>query len=275
MTAAARGLAALLLGGWTLAGPAHPAAAQAYRDFDPARYREDLLLIQPLFTPPELLPARPDSASASPPPDSLAGIYRVQVITLRREGPAREIAEDLTRRLGLATDVVAREGLYSVHVGRFPERAGADRLKEALARLSLEYAEAFVVADSSAAAPAPPPAAEPVEAEPPEAQEETEPRGAPEEAQPEVVRLQGWRVLIEQDTALQEARDLSARIMARLKLEKRDVEILFEEPYFKILAGHFRTYAEAQELADRCRRRGYGSATPIKGEIRIPEEQAP
>lgn len=274
MTAAARGLAALLLGGSALAGP-HPAAAQAYRDFDPARHREDLLLIQPLFTPSELLPARPDSASATPPPDSLGGAFRVQVITLSREGRAREIAEDLTRRLGLATDVVARGGLYSVRAGRFPERAGADRLKEALARLSQEYAEAFVVADSTAAAPAPPPAAEPVEAEPPEAQEETEPPGAPEEAQPEVVRLQGWRVLIEQDTELQRARDLQTRIMARLKLERQDVEILFEEPYFKILAGHFRAYAEAQELADRCRRRGYRSATPIKGEIRVPEEQAP
>ena len=270
MSVTARGLAALLLGG-TLALPAPPAAAQAYRDFDPARHRDDFLLIQPLFTPPELLPARPDSASASP-ADSLAGIFRVQVITLSREARAREIAEALSDRLGLATDVVAHGGLYSVRAGRFAERPGADRLREAIARQSRDYAEAFVVADS-AAAPAPPPAADPVEAGPAESPEETEPPGAPQEAPPEVVRLQGWRVLIEQDQGLQEARDLRARIMTRL--ERQDVDILFEEPWYKILVGHFRSYTEAQQLADRCRRRGYRSATPVQGEIQVHEERAP
>ena len=142
MSAAARGLAALLLGGWALGAPA---AAQAYRDFDPARHREDLVLIQPLFTPAELLPGRPDSV-ASP-----AGVFRVQVITLSREPAAREIAEALTRRLDLAADVVAHEGLYSVRAGLFAERAGAERLKEGIARLGRDYAGAFVVADSAAA----------------------------------------------------------------------------------------------------------------------------
>ena len=271
---AARGLAALVLGGSILAAAALPAAAQADRDFDPARHREDLVLIQPLFTPPELLPDRPDSAAASPAaPDSLTAAFRVQVITLSREHAAREIAEALGHRLGLATGVVAHEGLYSVRAGAFAERAGAERLMEAIARLHRDYAGAFVVADSAAAAPVPPPAADPVETGPPEAPEESEPREAPEEARPEVVRLQGWRVLIEQDTGLQEARDLRSRIMSRLK--RQDVDILFEEPWYKILVGDFRTHAEAQQLADRCRRQGYRSATPVQGEIEIPEEQAP
>ena len=267
MSAAARGLAALLLGGGALAAPA---AAQAYRDFDPARHREDLVLIQPLFTPAELLPGRPDSVAS--PAASPAGVFRVQVITLSREPAAREIAEALTRRLDLAADVVAHEGLYSVRAGLFAERAGAERLKEAIARLGRDYAGAFVVADSAAAAPAPPPAADSVEAAPPEAPEEAEPPGARQEAPPEMVRLQGWRVLTEQDRGLQKARDLRAAIMARLK--RQDVDILFEDPWYKILVGNFRSFAEAQQLADRCRRRGYRSATPVQGEILIPREQA-
>ena len=266
---AARGLAALLLGGWALAAPPPPAAAQADPRFDPARHREDLLLIQPLFTPPELLPARPDSLSPAA-ADSLARVFRVQVITLSREDAAREVADALGGRLGLPTEVVAHEGLHSVRAGLFAERAGAERLQEAIARLDGDYAGAFVVADSAAAAPDPPPAADPAPAEPPEAPEETGPRPSPEEAPPEFVRLQGWRVLIEQDTDLQKARDLRAGIMARL--ERQDVDFLFEEPWHKILAGHFRTAGEAQRFADYCRRRGYPSATPVQGEIRIPRE---
>ena len=111
-----------------------------------------------------------------------------------------------------------------------------------------------------------------MEAAPPEAPEEAEPPGARQEAPPEMVRLQGWRVLTEQDRGLQKARDLRAAIMARLK--RQDVDILFEDPWYKILVGNFRSFAEAQQLADRCRRRGYRSATPVQGEILIPREQA-
>ena len=66
MTASGRGLAALLLGGSTLA------AAEEYRDFDPARHREDLVLIQPLFTPPELLPGPVTAPGALPTGGALA-----------------------------------------------------------------------------------------------------------------------------------------------------------------------------------------------------------
>ena len=270
----ARSRAVILLGGLTIAALAHPADSQFGDDFDPARFRDDLLLIQPRFTPPELLPGRPAAAH-----DSLRTPWRVQVISLSREEGAREIADGLRSRLGLPVDVVPHAGLYSVVAGRFADRAGADRLRRELAALGIDYSQAFVVADSAAAAPAPeaPPSAseeldEVDELETPDA-EEVEAPAAPEEPPPEMVRLQGWRVLVAQHTRLEDARDLRDRAAARL--ERQDVDILFEEPWYKILAGSFRTSAAAQQLADRCRRLGYRSATRIQAEILIPEEQPP
>ncbi len=267
MTAAGRGWTALLLGGSTIAALAHPAAVQAVQDdFDPARFREDLLLIQPRFAPPELLPGRPagEAASAAAPDPVAKAAFRVQVISLSREEGARRIAAALNRRLGVDVDVVPHEGLHSVRAGRFAERAGADRLRGVIAALSRDFAQAFVVADSVAAPPDEgPPAADPERIEAP---------AAPEEPQPEMVRLQGWRVLIDQHTRLQDARDLRDRVMARLK--RQDVDIRFEEPWYKILVGNFRTSSEAQQFADRCRRLGYLSATRTQGEILIPREEA-
>ena len=53
------------------------------------------------------------------------------------------------------------------------------------------------------------------------------------------------------------------------------MDIRFDEPWYKILAGSFRTSAAAQQFADRCRRLGYPSATRIQAEILIPEEEPP
>ena len=271
----ARAGAVILIGGLTIAALAHPAASQFRDDFDPARFREDLILIQPRFTPPELLPGPPSAAGPEAAPDSLGTAWRVQVISLSREEGAREIAAGLGSRLGLAVDVVPHRGLYSVVAGRFADRAGADRLRRELAALGADFSRAFVVADSSAAAPdaeAPPPPAVPEEVESPDT-EEVEAPAATEEPPPEMVRLQGWRVLIAQHMRLEDARDLRDRAAARL--ERQDVDIRFEEPWYKILAGSFRTSAAAQQFADRCRRLGYRSATRIQAEILIPEEERP
>ncbi|MCY3737461.1 MAG: SPOR domain-containing protein [Gemmatimonadaceae bacterium] len=270
----ARTGAVILLGGLTIAALADPAASQLRDDFDPARFREDLVLIQPRFTPPELLP-RPAAATPGA-SDSLGTAWRVQVISLSREEASREIAAGLGSRLGLAVDVVPQGGLYSVVAGRFADRAGADRLRRELAALGTDFSQAFVVADSTAApeAEAPPSAApeELDEVEAPEAKEVETP-AATEEPPPEMVRLQGWRVLIAQHTRLEDARGLRDRAAARL--ERQDVDLLFEEPWYKILAGSFRTSAAAQQFADRCRRLGFRSATRIQAEIVIPEEERP
>ena len=201
----------------------------------------------------------------------------MQVISLSREEAAREIAAGLGSRLGLAVDVVPHGGLHSVVAGRFADRAGADRLRRELAALGTDFSQAFVVADSTAAAPE-------AEAPPSAAPEELDEVGAPgakeveapaatEEPPPEMVRLQGWRVLIAQHKRIEDARDLRDRAAARL--ERQDLDIRFEEPWYKILAGSFRTSAAAQQFADRCRRLGYSSATRIQAEIVIPEEEGP
>ena len=85
-----------------------------------------------------------------------------------------------------------------------------------------------------------------------------------------MIRIQGWRVLLGQYFSLEGAQDFRGKVMARLKRD--DVDIKFEEPWYKVLAGNFRTSTEAQQYVDRCRRLGYRSATRIPGEIEVPKE---
>ena len=73
------------------------------------------------------------------------GSYRLQVAALRDPAQAQQLAQRLGQQLAQAADVVfdARSDLFKVHVGRYPERAGADAAKVLLARAGI--AEAFVV----------------------------------------------------------------------------------------------------------------------------------
>jgi hypothetical protein len=265
--------AAALLGASTASG-------QAVRDdFDPARFREDLLLIQPLFTPPELLPSAPPDADLpqetieleTTAADSAAGAtdgaFTVQVIALSHEDGARAVAGRIARRLAVPVAVVAAGELFVVQAGRFDEPAAAGQLKAQIALLSEEYSEAFVVADTSAATTAPADVDRWIEIEAPVVDPEVEP---PPDIEPEMIRIQGWRVLLGQYFSLEGAQDFRGKVMARLKRD--DVDIKFEEPWYKVLAGNFRTSTEAQQYVDRCRRLGYRSATRIPGEIEVPKE---
>jgi hypothetical protein len=266
-------------------------------EFDPARFRQDLLLIQPLFTPPEVIsesvPPTPTPIDSPTPslaetdPDLIGVatevVYRVQVIALTRQQGAQEIADELARRFGVPADVLSLGNLHAVHAGQLASAAAADSLRRQIAGLSRGYEGAFLVSDtlhtaavieidddiSSADLP---------QAEIPVAQNTdllTEEPPTLEidlpEFEPELVRVQGYRVLIIQFQDQERAQDFRSRVMKRLKME--DVDVKFEAPYHKVLAGSFRTSTQAQKFVEHCRSLGYRSAARVPGEVFLPREE--
>lgn len=240
-------------------------------DFDPALFREDLILIEPVFGLPQVesAPGLRSGAPAAAPATSASvrEVFRVQVIALSRPESAQRVAADLRRRLSVPVDVVPQGRLFAVRAGRFDGMAAAGQLKGELAVLSEEYAGAFVVADSPAAVDAPhsAPAGDARVAGDGAATGEVP---APE---PALVLTQGWRVRIDQFLGLDGAIASQARVLEHLNLARGDVDVVFEAPWHKVMAGNFRTAAEAQQFAERCRALGYRNATKVRSEVHLPK----
>ena len=274
--------------------PAGSTEATVREEFDPARFREDLILIQPVFPPPTVNPGPVEPVIAVNVIDSADSvdvtIYRVQVIALRREEGARNIADELRRRFDVPTEVVPQGKLFAVHDGSMASAADARSLQAQIAALSLGYEGAFLVkvrrsfpveeasdalsnrpagdhrleadlsADSLAADP-------PIDDQP---ALDIEPPPEPEE----LVRIQGWRVLIDQFMDLDGPRGaLQHRRQVMKRLKRDDVDVKFEAPWYKVLAGSFRTSTEAQKFVERCRALGYQTAAHVPGEVYLPREE--
>jgi cell division septation protein DedD len=290
-----------------------PAAVQepetervVHEEFDPARFREDLLLVQPVFPPPEVAsveveeegqePVRgepPAVESPTGPPGAIvdAGsatdtsavlapnvMHRVQVIALSQRDRAERIASELQRRFDVPTDVVPLGSLFAVRAGGEPTRDQADALRQRITALSRAYESAYLVTEEVPVIPDLPvtqsdvgpdslAATDSLAAPPDLPVFEEEPLPEPE---PELVLMQGYRVLLGQFLDLTSAQDDRTRVINRLKRD--DVEVKFEAPWYKVLAGSFRTASEAQQFAERCRRLGYRTAAPVRGEVYLPKE---
>ena len=275
------------------ATPARKETGQLAEEFDPRADREDLLLIEPTFAPP-ITPAAAQLPEASPPatpeqePDSeislatlaemaarvdgdslataaAASVYRVQIIALSDESAAQRLAELLHRDLNLPVSVVPDNGLYAVHVGESESPAEARALSARLAEVRGEFADAFVVRSEPLATSEAPADSEALEfpAEGPYVVEEVSPP-------PQLVRTVGWRVLIKEFRALGDAE--AFRRSASQRLRRDDVEIIFHDPWYKVEVGHFRSVEEAHELVAEVKRRGYGSALKVRGEVLVPKE---
>ncbi|HJP32208.1 MAG: SPOR domain-containing protein [Candidatus Latescibacteria bacterium] len=265
--------------------------------FDPARFRQDLLLIDPVFTAPAV-PSEP--ADVAPrleidePADSVTvAVHRVQVIALRRQEGAQAIADELGRRFGVPAEVVSQGRLFAVRVGRHIDAAHAEGLRSQIIALSLGYEGAFLVSDTLQSATAAGPMVWENEGadDRPEAEVYTDafsdssladsapvdwpdddlpvPEVDPPEA--ELVRVQGYRVLIDQFRDSRKAQELRGGVMRRLKRE--DVIVKFEAPYHKVLAGGFRTESQTQRFVERCRLLGYRKAAQFPDEVYLPREE--
>ena len=88
------------------------------------------------------------------------------------------------------------------------------------------------------------------------------------------MRIQGWRVLIDQFMDLDGPRGaLQHRRQVMKRLKRDDVDVKFEAPWYKVLAGSFRTSTEAQKFVERCRALGYRTAARVPGEVYLPREE--
>ena len=265
--------------------PAGSTEATVREEFDPARFREDLILIQPVFPPPTVNPGPVEPVIAVNVIDSADSvdvtINRVQVIALRREEGARNIADELRRRFDVPTEVVPQGKLFAVHAGSMASAADARSLQAQIAALSLGYEGAFLVKvrrsfpveEASDALSNRPAGDHRPEADPPIDDQPTpdiEPPPEPEE----LVRIQGWRVLIDQFMDLDGPRGaLQHRRQVMKRLKRDDVDVKFEAPWYKVLAGSFRTSTEAQKFVERCRALGYRTAARVPGEVYLPREE--
>ena len=269
--------------------------ADVREEFDPARFRQDLLLIQPVFTPPEVVatPAAPEPetvAQVLPIADSADVVYRVQVIALSLQSGAQQIAEELQRRFGVPTEVTPQGRLFAVRAGYLNNAADAEKLRSRISALSRGYEGAFLVTDSvhDAAALLNPDSDMPiadlatadmgagavgVDSPPVESLPVASPATETDtpSAEFELFRTQGWRVLIGQFMDLAGAQEYRKQVIKRLKRE--DVDVIFEAPRFKVLAGSFRTSTEAQQFVERCRSLGFRTASKIPGEVYLPREE--
>ncbi len=279
-------VAALLLWAGCAAGPRPSSAggspsSRADRpvreEFDPRSVSEDLLLIPPSFArpragtssqpapeplgPPEATVLETAPATPVVEPEPVWGTaYRVQIMALRSEEMARQSAAELAQDLGQAVTVEPQRDFFVVRVGTFGDRSEAESLKERLADRDSDYAGAFVVeVEAAAALDADADAAEPADESPP----------LPVEPEPTLVPAFGWRVLLHQFLDYPEADRFRKDAVRRLG--RRDVQVIFKAPWYKVEFGNFRTEIEAQQWVEDVRDE-FKNALKVRGQILVPEE---
>ena len=255
-------------------------AAPLAEEFDPRLVREDLLLIAPRLAPPSRrtgAPAGDPSEPGSRPGESPVrerpgsgspagkgqGAYRVQVVVLSSETAARQLAESLQQKLGVEIIISPHKGLHAVMAGRLASPEEAQSLRRRIIEMRSDFADAFVLQDPASVALKPPAAASP----PPI-------RGGQQDLPGNAggVRSPGWRVLIDQFLTLADAEEFRRKAVERL--DRNDVEINFQQPWYKVEVGQFRAAeaAAATDLVALVKRRGFPRALKVRGEVTVPEE---
>ena len=264
----------------------------AAEEFDPRPFRDDLLLIKPVFAPPRVSadPARRDSAvsrrtttsqpveqsdlaatqatpglaeelselSSSVETPAPSPAYRVQVIALSDGEVARRVAGDIRQLLDVPATVERDRSLFLVRAGEEASAESATQLRDRIASLHTDYGQAYVITPPN---PEPPDSDLLGESNP--ARDELEPEQLAVE--PERVRRFGWRVLVDQFLSHREAEAL--RHSAVGLLGRNDIEIVFAPPYYKVELGNFRNEIDAQLLAEQIKRKGYESALKVRAKV--------
>lgn len=218
---------------------AYSALPVVQEEFDPQTLNDDDFLLQPG----EAIPSTPVPWASAPnvrkPAVRRAATrgYRIQIAAIIdrvRAETLRSRAElQLKQRVYIAYDELTR--LYKLHVGNSRAAAEAEALrKETKAK---GYPEAFIVRSRIEVAPSP--------------------YRLPTE--------RGFRVQIFSATG----REAAERAVeeARQRLEREDIYIEFEPPYFKVRVGNFRAKSDADAFLKTARRSGYDTPFPIQTEI--------
>ena len=245
-----------------LLGVAHCASAPRWRsdsgepapvsreEFDPRTLGEDPLLIEPVQresrdqvqTPAAAVPVQDRAPAAS------ASVYRLQLMALSNEAKARKLRAELERALGVRVYLVARNEHSVLQAGQYATRAEAAALKEQVAALGPDYADAYVVEVPASAGS----------------------DSGPVEPELALVTTIGWKVQIAQFLEHDAASRLAEEAKKRLK--RADINVTFKAPpWHKIEVGNYRTEAQAQAAVEQIAQY-YPNALKVRSQILVPEE---
>jgi cell division septation protein DedD len=280
---------------WGCAGgpPATPlsttrgeAQAQVVREtFDPRTLKEDLLPISPTFARTTLhakaqeMPVIPfetsepepqtstevvTSAPTRPIASSTTKSYRVQLLALSNETVALERQSKLELALKVSVYIEPRRQLFMVQAGDFATPTEAEALKKRAIQLGPDYDDAYIVSVEQIT---PAETAE-TDATLPLIESDQTPTPIATDEPIELVQAFGWRVLLDQFLSHEEADRLKRKAMARLN--RRDIDVTFKAPWYKVEVGHFEAESEAQSSAEKIKSR-YPNALKVRSQILIPK----
>ena len=247
-----------------LLGTAHCASAPRWRsdsgdatpvsreEFDPRTLDENLLIepVQRENRDQAQTPAEPAAPVQEHAPSASASVYRLQLVALSNEAMARQRRAELERALGVKVYLVARNAHSVLQAGQYATRTEAAALKEQVAALGPDYADAYVVEVPASAVP----------------------DSAPAEAAPELVSITGWRVLIDQFLSHDHDKAIHLAEAAKKRLKREDINVTLKGPYYKIEVGNYRTEAQAQAAAERIGRY-YPNALKVRSQILVSQEE--
>ncbi len=227
------------------------AAPVSREEFDPRTLGEDLLIepVQRESRDQTQTPAEPAAPVQEYAPSAHTSVYRLQLLALSNETMARQRRAELERTLGVRVYLVVRNEHSVLQAGQYATRAAAAALKEQVAALGPDYADAYVVEVPASAVPASVPA-----------------------AAPELVNITGWRVLIDQFLSHHHDKAVLLAEEAKKRLKREDINVTLKGPYYKIEVGNYRTEAQAQAAAERIGRH-YPNALKVRSQILVSQEE--
>ena len=240
------------------------AQTQTLREaFDPRSIKEDLLLIKPNFARPQLqfAQSQPDVPLTPQPIESSVDIdsteqtaleqaathnttfYRVQLLALSNGDLAQQLRDELAVSLNIPMYVQERNQLYVLQGGDYTTHNEARYLLNRVKGLSVDYGDAYIISVER-----PNENAEEIVQAPLFASSEDVPKNDIPVQIGERVRTFGWRVLLDQFLSHEEAERLRDRAIAQLN--RRDVDVTFKAPWYKVEVGHFSEENKAQSAAE-------------------------
>ncbi len=256
-----------------LAGPAE-AAQTIHETFETRSLGEDLLLIQPVFHREDLnhpisdlvseittepaVPAEVDIAPDLPVEYGSVDVFRLQLVTLSNEAIARKRQTELQQALATTVYLINRDEHFLLQAGQYETYQEAEKLKEHVANLGADYADAYVISATIEAT-----------MEGPVDTEIMTPSPIEPEAAIELVRTFGWRVLIDQFLSHDKANQLKQRAIKRLR--RQDIDVTFKAPWYKVEVGHYRTDSEAQAATEHIEAH-YPNTLKVRSQILVPRE---
>ncbi|HSP88116.1 MAG TPA: SPOR domain-containing protein [Ignavibacteriaceae bacterium] len=80
-------------------------------------------------------------------------------------------------------------------------------------------------------------------------------------------KVQGYRVLIFSSDNLEEANNMRSEIY--FNTEQKDVYVVFDPPFYKVMVGDFIDYSEAQDLSFKMNQLGYSESRVVNETVNV------